>query len=123
MNQTYIAIILAILVIGGIYLMGKRSAPRKPYSASGPPAPLDFPKPARPPFSAPTWSVKGDWAIPFNVRYAIAYADGQGNQGPLSDWTPYYSSAQFSNPILSRFPVTLQDKDGEKIKAINIYPF
>jgi len=79
-----------------------------------------LPKPERPPFSAPTWSSRADWSVPFAVRYAVSYSDGH-SEGPMSDWSPYLQSSEFSNPILSRFPVTLQIPEGPTITQINIY--
>lgn len=78
-------------------------------------------KPARPPFSAPTWSARGDWAIPFAVRYAISFVASDGAEGPMSDWGPYLRSSQFSNPILSRFPVTLQPEGVPPVAGVKIY--
>lgn len=79
-----------------------------------------LPKPAKPPSSGPTWSQRGFWAIPFSVRYAISYSDGE-TEGPMSDWSEYFSSSQFSNPILSKFPVTLNLRGMPKVKFIKIY--
>lgn len=75
--------------------------------------PTQLPKPARPPYSLPTYAGVGYWGIPFKVRYAIAFADHEGNQGPLSEWTPWFTSGQYSNTVLSRFPVTA-DNYGSK---------
>lgn len=85
-------------------------------SSNSPQVSSFLPTPAKPPFSAPTWTSRGSWAIPFAVRYAISFSDGN-SEGPLTEWTPYYRSSQFSNPILSRFPVTLDTR----VTHINIY--
>ena len=63
-----------------------------------------LPKPARPPYSTPTFSGRGGWSIPFKVRYCITFTRG-GIEGPPSDWTPWFTSNQFSNTVLTRFPV------------------
>lgn len=89
---------------------------------------MSLPKPAQPPYSTPTFAGIGYWAIPFRVRYAIAFARGNA-QGPLSEWTPWYTSNQYSNTILTRFPVDAANY-GSKIatcqnpgvpEAINVY--
>ena len=66
--------------------------------------PTGIPKPARPPYSTPTFAGIGYWAIPFKVRYAIAFTK-DGIQGPLSEWTHFFTSSQYSNTILTRFPI------------------
>ena len=66
--------------------------------------PTGIPKPARPPYSTPTFAGIGYWAIPFKVRYAVAFTKS-GLQGPLSEWTSWYTSSQYSNTVLTRFPI------------------
>lgn len=66
--------------------------------------PTGISKPDRPPYSTPTFAGIGYWAIPFKVRYAIAFTKAE-LQGPLSEWTPWYTSSQYSNTVLTRFPV------------------
>lgn len=39
----------------------------------------------------------------------------------MSDWGPYLRSSQFSNPILSRFPVTLQREGAPPVAVVKIY--
>ena len=94
------ALIFAILVVGR-----RPTSPGSPRSSMSSGL-LPLPKPAAPPYTAPTWSSRGAWAVPFAVRYAVAFCDASGREGPMSDWSSYVRSSQFSNPILSRFPVT-----------------
>ncbi len=107
-----------LLVAAALFLM--RAPAVRPVN-SMPAAMSAISKPARPPFSAPTWSARGDWAIPFAVRYAISFVASDGAEGPMSDWGPYLRSSQFSNPILSRFPVTLQREGGPPVAGVKIY--
>lgn len=82
------------------------------------------PKPTGAPFTAPTWSSRGAWAIPFAVRYAVSYVNEAREEGLVSDWSPYYRSSQFSNPILSRFPVVSASASPEMsqgVVGINLY--
>ena len=81
------------------------SGPQGSYGAHlGSATPTGISKPARPPYSTPTFAGIGYWSIPFKVRYAVAFCK-DGLQGPLSEWTPWYTSNQYSNTILTRFPV------------------
>jgi hypothetical protein len=112
MQYLLVILIVVILLIGGYYAYqsyeksqkGKRHHHKKAQEAQIQQASSSLPKPARPPYSQPTWASTGAWSIPFKVRYAIAF-EKNGKTGPLSDWTPFYSSSEFSNPILTRFPV------------------
>jgi len=45
----------------------------------------------------------GNWPVPFEVRYAIQYLNRNGDAGPMSDWSPWYSSNYYSNNVLSHF--------------------
>lgn len=92
--------IAAILVIYANADSHQREAKKLPQAHEV----MPIARPARPPFSAPTWSERGNWSIPFRVRYAIAFVRN-GQEGPMSAWGPWLSSSEHSNPILSRFPV------------------
>jgi hypothetical protein len=75
-------------------------------------------KPGHPPITDPKWTSRGQWAIPFKVRYAVAFEDSEGKQGELSDWSPWYSSSQFSHPQLKNFP-TAARKD--EVAFVNLF--
>lgn len=121
MNSPYLVMGGVALIILLALVIYARTATATIKNVSTPHPSASIAKPARPPFSAPTWSARGDWAIPFAVRYAVSFARGDGAEGPLSDWGPYLRSSQFSNPILSRFPVALQEEGLPAIDRIKIY--
>jgi hypothetical protein len=89
-------------------------------------------KPSHPPTTLPKWTGRGQWAIPFKVRYATAFVDEKGQLGPLSNYSPWYTSSQFSNPELENFAIpkdTLTTKialvrhfEGEEPKIIAYLP-
>lgn len=43
------------------------------------------------------WSQRGKWPIPFQVRYKQVDVE----TGAESGWSPFYSSSEYSNPVLS----------------------
>lgn len=97
-----IGFVVLILVLLALFTYGDNK--QKPPPSATPLPPAKLPVPARPPWSTPTWSQRGNWSVPFRVRYAVAFT--RGNRiGPMSCWAPWLKSVEFSNPILSKFPV------------------
>lgn len=76
-----------------------------------------IPKPSHAPITLPYWSSRAQWPVPFHVRYRVSFVNGRGQEGPLSDWSPVYSSSEFSNARLQNFPT---DPTGTA-RAIHLY--
>lgn len=90
--------VLFLIVLFVIYLVYSMS----PAMAGG--IEGGIPRPPHPPRWTGRWASIGEWAVPFSVRYAVAYCDDEGRVGPMSAWTPYYYSVGYSNPVLTGFP-------------------
>jgi len=100
-------ILLALVIFLVLYYVIESQKKKKKNNKAKETPPSDLspvpPKPTTHP-QGKVFAAIGNWPVPFEVRYAVQYVSKSGKPGPLSDWSPWYSSNYYSNNVLSQFP-------------------
>lgn len=118
--------LVVVLTIAWFYMSSKKSEKSISPSANA----SDLPRRPSKPLRGPQWTERGGWAVPFSVRYSYAFATKDGKVGPVSAWSPYWTSTQWSAPLLwgfeqcskADFILLYRDMDGDQPKLVATLP-